>query len=433
MKNAFKLSAVMILASLLTACGGGGGGSSNNTSANNGGDQQPQVVTRGTAAIGAPIVGGTVTFKCVTGDTHTATTDVNGLYTVTASADDYPCALQVAGGQANGQALSQALYSVAPAPGTSNITPLTDAMVGAMAGLDPAVFFNSATAGSLSGNITADKLATSLTKVKAAIATLPGQLQLASDFNPINSTFGAVKGDKNDALLDQYATALKAAGLTQADVSAKVATADATLTKQAFAATAFTTPNLTSFNIGSAINLDNTFGIAITDPNRGSLTAKANIDANGNVTSFTDAGSFTGVISTLGNRVGMLCASTSGTSQGQYVFASTDMVEVTDPSELAGKQFDEFQDCAQKDVATWDASGNVQYSNGESDSGLFSAFQSAGKPVDGAVVHYKAYKGTVNGQLTYAYVLVSNQIGNNAAIIDGNNNYVMIAVQRFPS
>jgi hypothetical protein len=306
-------------------------------------------------------------------------------------------------------------------------------MVGAMAGQAPADFFNSATRGSLSGNITSDKLATSLTKVKAAIATLPGQLQLASDFNPINSTFGAVKGDANDALLDQYATALKAAGLTQADVSAKVATADTTLTKQAFAAKAFTTPSMTSFDIGSAINLDNTFGIAITDPNRGSLSAKANIDANGNVTSFTDAGSFTGVISTLGNRVGMLCASNNGKSMGQYVFASTNLTEVTDPTELAGKQFDEYQDCATKDVATWDASGNVQYSNGESDTALFSAFTSTGKAVDGGVVHYKAYKGTVNGQLVYAYVLVSNQNGTNQAIIDGNNNYVMVGVMRQPS
>lgn len=425
------IAAISAMAFALAACGGGGG-SSNASNPNDHGDT-PQVVTRGTAAIGAPIVGGTVTFKCVTGDTHTATTDANGLYTATVSADDYPCALQVAGGQANGQALQNALYSVAPAPGTSNITPLTDAMVGAMANQAPADFFNSATAGSLSGNITSDKLAVSLTKVKAAIATLPGQLKLTDGFNPINSTFGAVKGDVNDALLDQYATSLKAAGLTQADVAAKVASTDTALTKQAFAATAFTTPSMTSFNIGSAINLDNTFGIAITDPNRGSLSAKANIDANGNVTSFTDAGSFTGVISTLGNRVGMLCASNNGQSMGQYVFASSDMTEVTDPTELAGKQFDEYQDCATKDVATWDASGNVQYSNGENDTALFPAFTSAGKPVDGGVVHYKAYKGTINGQLVYAYVLVSNQLGTNQAIIDGNNNYVMVGVQRQPS
>lgn len=432
MKTNLKLVAIASLALALAACGGGGGGSSDASNPNDHGDQ-PQVVTRGTAAIGAPIVGAAVTFKCVTGDSHSATTDVNGLYTATLSADDYPCAIQVQGGQANGQALANALYSVAPAPGTSNITPLTDAMIGAMSGQAPADFFNGATAGSLSGNITADKLAVSLSKVSAAIATLPGQLKLADGFNPINSTFGAVKGDANDALLDQYATSLKAAGLTQADVSAKVATADTSLTQKAFAATAFTTPGMTSFNLGSAINLDNTFGIAITDPNRGSLTAKAAIDANGNVTSFTDAGSFTGVISTLGNRVGMLCASNNGQSMGQYVFASSDMTEVTDPTELAGKQFDEYQDCASKDVATWDASGNVQYSNGESDSAMFPAFQSAGKPVDGAIVNYKAYKGTVNGQLVYAYVLVSNQLGANQPIIDGNNNYVMVAVQRQPS
>ena len=430
MKNTFKLAAVTAMALALAACGGGGGGDS---ASNGGAQQQPQVANSGVAAIGSPIVGGTVTFKCASGDSHTATTAENGSYTVYGNADDYPCVVQVQGGQANGKALQTPLYSVAPAPGTANVTPLTDLMVSAMAGQAPTDFFNSATAGSLSGNITSDKLASSLVKVKAAIGTLPGQLKLADGFNPINSQFGAVKGDTNDALLDQYATALTAAGLTQADASAKTASADTSLTKQAFSAVAFTTPQLTNFTIGSAINLDDTFGIAITDPNRGSLTAKAQIDANGNVTSFTDAGSFTGVVSTLGNRVGMLCANNNGQSMGQYVFASSDLTEVTDPTELAGKQFTEYQDCAIKDTATFDASGNVQYSNGESDTNVFQAFQSAGKTVDGSIVHYKAYKGTINGQLTYVYLLVSNQVGSNAAVIDGQTNYVMVGVQNFPS
>jgi len=429
MKNIFQLAAVSAISLALVACGGGGGGSSNSST-----QQQPQVANSGVAAIGSPIVGATVTFKCASGDSHTATTGDNGAYTVYGSADDYPCVVQVQGGQANGKALQMPLYSVSPAPGTTNVTPLTDLMVGAMSGQAPSDFFNSATAGSLSGNITSDKLSASLTKVKAAIATLPGQLKLADGFNPINSQFGAVKGDTQDALLDQYATALNAAGLTQTDASTKVATADTTLTKQAFSAVAFTTPNLTNFTIGSAINLDNTFGIAITDPNRGSYSAKANIDSNGNVTSFTDAGSFTGVVSTLGNRVGMLCTSNNGgPSMGQYVFASTDLTEVTDPTELAGKQFDEYQDCAVKDTATFDAAGNVSYSNGESDTNIFQAFQTAGKPMDGSVVHYKAYKGTINGQLTYVYLLVSNASGSNVAAINDNTDYVMVGVQRFPS
>lgn len=426
MNKIFHLTAITAFSFALAACGGGG--SSGDTTA-----QQPQVSNSGVAAIGSPIVGGTVTFKCASGDTHTATTAENGAYTVYGSADDYPCVVQVQGGQANGKALQTPLYSAAPAPGTTNVTPLTDLMVGAMSNQAPADFFNGATAGSLSGNITSDKLSTSLTKVKAAIATLPGQLKLADGFNPINSQFGAVKGDTQDALLDQYATALNASGLTQTDAATKVAASDTTLTKQAFSAVAFTTPNLTNFTIGSAVNLDNTFGIAITDPNRGSFTAKADIDGNGNVTSFTDAGSFTGVVSTLGNRVGMLCASNNGQSMGQYVFASTDLTEVTDPTELAGKQFDEYQDCAVKDTATFDASGNVAYSNGESDTGVFQAFQPAGKIMDGSAIHYKAYKGTINGQLTYVYLLVSNANGSNVAAINDKTDYVMIGVQRFPS
>ncbi|MGD7258477.1 hypothetical protein ACQCQU_26250, partial [Ralstonia pseudosolanacearum] len=158
----------------------------------------------------------------------------------------------------------------------------------------------------LGAAITADALASAKGKLIAALATLPGKPSLPNGFDPLTSRFNAVKGDAGDTLLESYATALTAAGLSQADAASNTASGTA-MTQQAYAATAFTTPGLTTIEMGSSVNLDGTFGIAIADPNRGQFTARTIIDANGNVTSFTNAGQFTSIVSLLGNRVGQLC------------------------------------------------------------------------------------------------------------------------------
>ncbi|MFM0131234.1 hypothetical protein [Paraburkholderia sediminicola] len=397
---------------LLAACGGGGG--------NSAGNGATSVNTTGTAAIGSPIIGGTVTLKCASGATSSATTGTDGSWSVSLKASDYPCVARVNGGQANGVAVASALHSVAAAPGTTNITPLTDIIVGVLGKQDPDAWFNSAKSGELSGAITTDNLNGALAKLATALATLPGKPTLPDSFNPLNTSFKAQKGDAGDGLLETYGAALTASGLSQSDAATRTASGQA-LTQTAYAATAFTTPGFTSIQIGSSVNLDGTFAIAIADPNRGQYTAKANTDASGNVTSFTDAGKFSAVISLLGNRIGELCTangvgSVVAAQPGQYVYVSSDMAEVTNLAELNGLVFREYEDCTQSGTTTFDANGNATFTGndtpGQPDApvSIVQALTAAGAPdpANHSIEHAKVYKYTANGVTKYAYVTVNS-------------------------
>jgi hypothetical protein len=422
------------LCAALTACGGGGSNSSTNSAA----DTTPTVVTSGTTAIGAPIVGGSVSLKCASGAAASATTAADGTYSVTLKSADYPCIAQVAGGQANGVALASTLHSVAAAPGTTNVTPLTDLIVGVL-GNGNALALDSAASSALSSAITANNLASALKKVQTAIATLPGKLTIASGFNPLNSQFSV--GDANDALLDQYAAALVAAGLTQADAVSDTASGKA-MTQLAYAATAFTTPNLTTIQTGSSVNLDGTFSIAIADPNRGQYVARANLDATGNVTSFTNAGQFTGITSLLGNRIGELCTTGTGayssTQHSQYVYASDELTPVTDPTELYGRTFTEFEDCASYGTSQFLANGSFVYTQtGQAPDSpninFAQAFTTAGYTdnTNNSVQRARAYKYTAaNGQTTYVYLVVSTKAGSTTAAINGETDFVLMGVSQ---
>jgi hypothetical protein len=433
-----KVARLALAASLcvaLAACGGGGSNSGTNSPT----DTNPSVTTNGTAAVGAPIVGGTVSFKCASGATASATTAADGTYSVALKSADYPCVAQVAGGQANGAALASALHSVAASPGTTNVTPLTDLIVGVL-GNGNASALDGATSSALSSAITADNLASALTKVQTAIATLPGKLAIASGFNPLNSQFSV--GDANDTLLDQYAAALDAAGLTQAD--AVTHSQDGTaMTKTPYAAIAYTTPGITATPMGTSLNLDNTFGIAIADPNRGLYVAKANLDASGNVGSFATPGKFTAIVSVLGNRVGELCTangvgSVSASQPGQYVYVSSDMVEVADLSELNGKTFDEYEDCTQSGTTTFASNGIATFTGngGQTDApiSIVQALTAAGAPdpANHSVEHAKVYKYIDStGTTRYAYITVNGTTGTDDPLtFDSDTKYVTIGLSR---
>lgn len=406
----FVLSTLMT--AVLAACGGGGDGGS--TASNNG----PASTTTGVAAIGAPIVGGGVTLKCASGTTTSTTTSSDGSWSASLKSGDYPCVAQVQGGQANGKALATALHSVLAAPGVTNITPLTDIVVGVLGKQDPATWFASASSSNLVSAITTDNLNGALSKLKAALATLPGKPSLPDGFNPISSTFKAGRGDAGDTLLETYGASLTASGLTQTQAAVNTANGQA-LTQQAYVATAYTTPGLTAIQLGSSVNLDGTFAIAIADPNRGQYTAKAMIDADGNVTSFTDAGKFTGIVSVLGNRVGQLCTSNGvgsvvATQPGQYVYVSSDLTEVTDLSELDGRSFAEFEDCVQSGTLAF-ANGAVTFTDmaghqDAPDTNVAQALTVAGHPdpANHSVKHAKIYRYTANGVTKYAYITVNS-------------------------
>ncbi|WP_155027731.1 hypothetical protein [Burkholderia pseudomallei] len=425
----FALGASMCAA--LVACGGG--------NSSNSGTSSPSVITSGTAAVGSPIVGGTVTLKCASGATASATTTADGTYSVTLKSADYPCVALVSGGQAKGAALASALHSVAAAPGTTNVTPLTDLIVGVL-GNGNASALDGATAGALSSAITADTLASALAKVQTAIATLPGKLTIASGFNPLNSQFSV--GDANDALLDQYAAALDAAGLTQTDAVTHTQAGTA-MTKTPYSAIAYTTPGITATAMGTSLNLDNTFGIAIADPNRGLYVAKANLDASGNVSSFATPGKFTAIVSVLGNRVGELCTangvgSVSASQPGQYVYVSSDMVEVTDLSELNGRTFDEVEDCTHSGTTTFASNGIATFTgnDGQTDApvSIVQALTAAGAPdpANHSVEHAKVYRYTDStGATRYAYITINSTTGiDDPLTLDTDTKYVTIGLSR---
>ena len=438
--NRIKITVFALGASMcavLAACGGGGGGSSPAA-----GSGSASVNTTGTAAIGSPIIGGSIELKCASGTTTSTTTGTDGSWNVSLKSTDYPCVARVSGGQVNGSMLASALHSVAATPGTTNITPLTDIVVGVLGKQDPDAWFNSAKSGDLSGAVTTDNLNGALAKLVTALATLPGKPTLPDGFNPLNTSFKAQKGDAGDGLLETYGAALTASGLSQSDAAVKTANGSA-LTQQAYAATAYTTPGITAIQIGSSVNLDGTFAIAIADPNRGQYTAKANIDASGNVTSFTDAGKFSAVISLLGNRVGQLCTangvgSVATAQPGQYVFASSDLTEVTDPNELNGKTFDEYEDCTKSGTTTF-ANGNSTFTgiDGGTDApvSVAQALTADGiaDPANHSVEHAKIYKYTdpASGMTKYAYITVNSTTGTDDPLtFDTDAKYVTIGLSQ---
>src|SRR5690606_29628205 len=77
----------------------------------------------GTAAVGAPIVGGAVVAKCADGSGFTTSvgTNAQGVFTGLVASSAFPCALQITGG-----APAIVLHSYTANAGTVNITPLTD-------------------------------------------------------------------------------------------------------------------------------------------------------------------------------------------------------------------------------------------------------------------------------------------------------------------
>ncbi|WP_431819708.1 hypothetical protein [Burkholderia sp. F1] len=430
-----RLALGTAMCAAFTACGGGSSDGNSPSAGNN----SVSVNTTGTAAIGSPIINGSVELKCASGTTASTTTGKGGEWNVSLKNTDYPCVARVSGGTSNGKDLPTALHSVLGTPGVTNITPLTDIMVGVLDKQDPDTWFSGVKNGDLVGAITSGNLDDALIKLKTAIATLPGKLVLPDGFNPLTASFKAEKGDAGDDVLETYGTALTASGLSQSDAAVNTANGTA-LTRQAYAATAYTTPGITQIKIGSSVNLDGTFAIAIADPNRGQYVAKANIDSNGNVTSFTNPGPFTAVLSVLGNRVGQLCTSNGvgsvvASQPGQYVYVSKDLAEVTDLNELNGKTFDEYEDCVKSGTLAF-ANGTATFTDNAGhqdapDTNIAQALTDAGRsdPANHSVMHAKVYKYTANGITKYAYLTVNSTMSPDSPLtFDTDTKYLTIGL-----
>jgi hypothetical protein len=189
-----RFSRIALLASLVaivSACGGGGGSSPSTLS--------------GVAAVGTPIVSGNINIVCATGTPLTTTTDINGAYSVSLAGETPPCAVQVSGGTINSVTNTKSYTSIATAPGTVNVTPLTDLIVANLVGATPSTWFSTLTPTQLT------TLAITQTKVNTAfnnlVTALPA-LTLLSANNPITTAFIPQNGNVVDSMLSSLQAAI---------------------------------------------------------------------------------------------------------------------------------------------------------------------------------------------------------------------------------
>lgn len=152
----------------------------------------------GTAATGAPIVGGTVTVKCAAGPTLTDITDSSGVWEVTVSGQTLPCAIEVSGGNL---AAGQAYHSIALQLGTVNITPLTDLIVANMAGQAPGIWFSGLNANAYQ-QLTASAMNAALSNLRTAF-----DLTALNGIDPVTASFTATSGNTLDDILEALRTA----------------------------------------------------------------------------------------------------------------------------------------------------------------------------------------------------------------------------------
>lgn len=167
----------------------------------------------GTAAVGAPIVGGTVSVSCAGGGTLSTSTSSMGLWSVTTSGQTLPCAVQVSGGTigVNGSVNSTPYHSIAVTFGTINITPLTDLIVANLTGTVPGIWFEGL---KTSPSGLKDISATVVSSALGNVSTTLGMSTTLGSANPLTTEFSATSGNKYDDILE----ALAAAGSTHANL-----------------------------------------------------------------------------------------------------------------------------------------------------------------------------------------------------------------------
>ncbi|MDZ4297210.1 MAG: hypothetical protein U0998_03100 [Moraxellaceae bacterium] len=193
-KILLSVSAALFAATTLVACGGGGGGGGGSSSSSLG----------GVAAIGAPVVGGTITAKCANGQTYTTVnpSNANGVWRISnVPASAPPCALKLTGGTAGGNPAPE-LYSYADSTtGDVNITPFTDLIVSLAAG-DPTAWYDDFGQGdALEVDAATDDLFDALNDAGYDLSRI-------TDFNPLTARFNPVAGDPYDDLLEALGAAV---------------------------------------------------------------------------------------------------------------------------------------------------------------------------------------------------------------------------------
>ncbi|WP_199153589.1 carboxypeptidase-like regulatory domain-containing protein [Chromobacterium sp. ASV23] len=196
MNTTMKLLPLAVGSALLLAACGGGGGSDSNTSNNGGAAPVAQGVgpVSGTVATGAPLEDAQLTFKDVNGKTLTASTGDDGSYKADLSSLKAPVLIE-ASGTAGGQNLI--LHSVVTQAGTTNVTPLTDAIVAMSIDGDASACFAD---NSCAAKLSSDKLSASSANLQAALAPMLSAHGLDSKLDMLHSAFKADKTGQDKLL-----------------------------------------------------------------------------------------------------------------------------------------------------------------------------------------------------------------------------------------
>ena len=195
----------LFIGAVLASCGGGADVAQ--TSAPN--------TLSGVAAVGYPIVGGTVSVVCAAGVVPTINnTSATGAWQVSAVGLTLPCAVRVSGGTINGVTSTAMYHSLANSIGTVNITPLTVLIVANFAqrsdldvwfaGLNPAVV--------VQAQITPASVDAALANLRTALT----ELTPLGTINPITTAFTPTAGNTTDDMLVALKVAMTTTGVTHA-------------------------------------------------------------------------------------------------------------------------------------------------------------------------------------------------------------------------
>ncbi len=232
MAKSWGKAGVLMLAGALTACGGGGG---------SGGGSPPAASVTGTVAVGAPLIGATVSFQCKSGVIASVVTVAAGAYTAPVGTATLPCAIRVSGGAvgtAGGPANTQTLFSLATQSGATHVTPLTTLILAKAVQMSGAAATDLATwyAGSIAGTL--ESIATN--NLSDAIGVLNSLMTsggsgyswpTTSGFNPFTASgFSPIAGNAYDDLLEELRRALEDQGLSLEDLATTFLTSTGTLT-----------------------------------------------------------------------------------------------------------------------------------------------------------------------------------------------------------
>jgi hypothetical protein len=207
-----RLAALFVPTAIALAACGGSDDSSSGAAPAPGPGATPLSIS-GTAAVGAPLAGGTVDTQCSVGD-GTATTAADGSYSLQIPDGRLPCTLRVT--SADG---AKVLHSAAAGSGNSaraNLTPATELAMAQLWGRSPAaahVGFDAAAVVALTPAALQTAASATTTLLATAGVTISG--------NPVSGALAI--GDANDRALEVLSANLAGSGTTLASVVAIVA------------------------------------------------------------------------------------------------------------------------------------------------------------------------------------------------------------------